>query len=86
MAEGQAAQPLAGLRPVGDVDLETGPAGTDQVVADVRRLGVHAFLFGGPAGDFDRPQRGAHLGFAGRLGQLFDRVAVAVPAGKSIRG
>ena len=58
---------------------ELPPAAANQVVADVRAARVRRLLGNLPRA-FDALQRDAHLAFAGRIGQLLDRVAIAIAA------
>src|SRR5204862_1483617 len=64
-----------------DSALELLTAGADQVMTDVRFSGIGR-PFGDLPGSLDALQRHAHRALAGRFGEGFDGVAVAVAAGK----
>ncbi len=76
----QALQALRRARPVPDVGFEIAAPPADQVVADVRRSIAHRARFGDLTGAFERSQRDADLGLAGRRRQFLDRLPLAVPA------
>jgi hypothetical protein len=80
LAEQEAPEALARPRVIGDVDLESAPALTDQVVSDVGGERRKAVAHGVLAGALDGSERHPDLGFAVGLGQLFDGVPVAVAA------
>ncbi len=76
--EDEAAEALLETGDVRDVELEVAPSGADQVVPDVPTRILRPPL---PLpGALDRAERHAKLGLPGRLGQLLDRLPVAIPA------
>ena len=64
----------------GDAALELPAAGANQVIADVRAARRRACCTCDLPGALHALQRHAQLALAGRLGQLLDRVAIAVAA------
>ena len=80
MAEGETPQAPAGAGTIGDVGLEVGAALADEVVADVSGAIPRKPALRGLASTLDRAQRHPQLRFSGGLGQLLDRLAVAVAA------
>ena len=66
----------------GKICFEGATALADQVVAHERGARGCSLGLSREARTFDGPQGRAHLGFRGWLGQLLDRLSVAVPAQK----
>ena len=79
-AKQQRRRRLPRRRAIRDVGFEVATALPDEVVADVGRTARRRAALGRLPRALDGPQRHAHLAFSGRLGQLLDRLAVAIAA------